>query len=166
MLVVISPSKSVMKQQQPKGLAMTDPIFSEKTAPILSYLQGLSEKRLTSTLEVSSSLGKLNYDRYQSWDDTEQRAALWMYSGDVYNGVDAYSMTDDEVKRAQKSLLIVSGLYGLLRPLDRIKPYRLEMRLPIKIGRNKNLYEYWQEHFNSYLEKSGEKLIVLCASPE
>lgn len=166
MITVISPSKSVMKQVQPTNLTMTKPLFPDKTSALVSKLQKMSQKKLTSTLGVSDTLGKLNYDRFQSWDTTARRAALWMYSGDVYNGIDAYSMNQSQIDYAQQALLIVSGLYGLARPLDAVQPYRLEMRLPFAVGRAKTLYEYWQTMLNNYLEQVADDTILLCASPE
>ena len=166
MLIVISPSKSVMKQAQPANLCMTQPIFIHKTAELVKSLRELSQKQLTKRLEVSDTLGKLNYDRYQSWDDTPARAALWLYSGDVYNGISAYSMNKEEIEIAQERLRIVSGLYGLLRPLDAIQPYRLEMKLPISVGEAKDLYEYWRSAITKDLKNNKSNIVLLCASNE
>lgn len=165
MIVCISPSKSVMKQDQPAGLVHTKPLFAEQTAVLVRQLQGMSQKTLTRTLEVSHSLGELNYHRYQTWGETPKRAALWMYSGDVYNGVDAYSLDHESVAYAQDHLLIVSGLYGLLRPLDAVQPYRLEMKLPVASGRKRNLYQYWHDPFMKYFDATDQP-VLLCASPE
>ncbi len=155
-----------MKQPQPDGISMTKPLFQKETSLVVSKLQKLSQKQLIKTLEVSDSLGELNYDRYQKWSSTPKRAALWMYAGDVYNGIDAYSMTSPEIERSQQRITIVSGLYGLLRPLDAIQPYRLEMRLPFKVDNKSNLYEYWHNNIKTYLESTRQKVLLLCASQE
>lgn len=155
-----------MNQPEPANLTHSQPLFPLKTEALVSKLQKLSQNKLTQTLEVSQKLGQLNYDRYQQWEETPKRAALWMYAGDVYNGIDAYSMSKDQVVYAQQNLLIVSGLYGLVRPLDAIAPYRLEMRLPFAAGKTKDLYDYWEEEAKSYFSALNEPVILLCASQE
>jgi cytoplasmic iron level regulating protein YaaA (DUF328/UPF0246 family) len=155
-----------MKQSQPSDIKMSPPLFSEKTEALVSILQRQSKLRLQKTLQVSAAIAKLNYERYQSWRSSEKRAALWMYSGDVYNGLDAYSLPSKQKNYAQENVVIISGLYGLLRPLDAIQPYRLEMKLPIKIGRTSTLYAYWQNEIKEYFEKKKTNTILLCASKE
>jgi cytoplasmic iron level regulating protein YaaA (DUF328/UPF0246 family) len=89
-----------------------------------------------------------------------------MYSGDVYNGIDAYSLNTPEQAYAQKNLLIISGLYGLIRPLDAIQPYRLEMRLPITASNSTDLYDYWRGEMSNYFTKKHDEIVLVCASKE
>lgn len=166
MIVLISPSKSMMKQSPPISLQATHPLFPEQTNALVYKLRNYSAKKLQSILEVSPSLAELNHERFQEWDSTEKRPALWMYSGDVYNGIDAFSMSKDQINYAQNNLLIISGLYGLVRPLDAVQPYRLEMKLNFTAGKSKNLYEYWKNQISSYINQSKEKTVLMCASKE
>lgn len=166
MIVLISPSKSMMKQSSPNGLKPTTPIFAEETKELVEKLSTYSVKKLAKVLEVSDSLAELNYKRFQEWQKTTRRPALWMYSGDVYNGIDAYSMSTKEVEFAQNKLMIVSGLYGLLRPLDEAQPYRLEMKLSFKVHNYNNLYEYWGSKISKYIKSTNEKVVLMCASKE
>jgi cytoplasmic iron level regulating protein YaaA (DUF328/UPF0246 family) len=155
-----------MKQSPPAELKVTKPLFLEKTSELVDKLSKYSPKQLAKVLEVSQPLADLNYERLQNWQSTPKRPALWMYSGDVYNGIDAFSMNEKEIVYAQNKLLIVSGLYGLLRPLDEVQPYRLEMKLNFKVGKTRNLYEYWGSRINDYLSKTNEKTLLMCASKE
>lgn len=166
MIVVISPSKSVMKQQQPNGLKMTSPLFTKEKNRLVELLQSQSKAQLQKLLQVSPAIAELNYERFQSWDNTAKRAALWMYSGDVYNGLDAYSLSPKQQSYAQSKLVIISGLYGVLQPLDTVQPYRLEMKLPIVLNNTTNLYDYWYSAIKSYLDSVKAKTILLCASKE
>lgn len=166
MITIISPSKSVTSKTPPFICVGSKPVFRTETEILLQKLTKLSEKRLTNFLEVSESLGKLNYQRYQNWKTTDRKPAVWTYSGDVYNGLDTFSIKEDEAKYAQEHLLIVSGLYGLVRPFDNIQPYRLEMKLAMKVGKHKNLYEFWADPISKYINSLNDSTILLCASPE
>lgn len=166
MIVLISPSKSIMKQSPPKGLKMSDTFFPEKTEKIVNKLQKLNAKQLGKLLNISPELADLNYDRFQQWDNTEKKPALWMYSGDVYNGIDAYSLNNKQIDYAQEKLMIISGLYGLVRPLDGIQPYRLEMKTNTKKLVSKDLYEYWKEEIATKLQLLKDEYVLICASKE
>lgn len=166
MLIILSPSKSVTVKKPPLKIASTDILFPEQAKELVTSLKKLPLHRLAETLQVSDALAKLNYNRYQQWTSTETTPALWLYSGDVYNGLDAFTMSKSDVTFAQKNLLIVSGLYGLVRPLDAIKPYRLEMKLTYAGKWGESLYGAWTDHIASYIENSGEQTILLCASKE
>ncbi len=163
MLILLSPSKSVMKQSQPDDLTMSSPLFSDKTDLLVAKLQTLNQKKLKKTLQISDVLAELNYERFQSWNVAKKRAALWMYGGDLYNGINAYSLQKDDIPYAQKHILILSGLYGLLRPLDEVQPYRLEMKLPFSPKKNQTLYGFWGNDLAQYVDG---QILLMCASPE
>jgi cytoplasmic iron level regulating protein YaaA (DUF328/UPF0246 family) len=166
MLVLLSPSKSVTSKDLPLDLHMTDPLFPALTMKLISGLSQLSKKKLQSELEVSKALAELNFHRYQEWYSTTERPALWLYSGDVYNGLDAFTMTKASAAYAQDHLAVISGLYGLVRPLDGIRPYRLEMRLNYAGAWGGSLYDAWAQEIADYIEQSGHKTVLMCASKE
>jgi cytoplasmic iron level regulating protein YaaA (DUF328/UPF0246 family) len=156
----------MMKQAQPTGLTMTTPLFLDQTKLLLAKLQLFNEEKVQEVLSVSAPLAKLNYIRFQNWESTEKRAALWMYGGDVYNGFDAYTLSRSEIRYAQNNVLIISGLYGLIRPLDAVQPYRLEMKLPFTAGVGSNLYDYWSGSLAKHIESSSVTNVLMCASLE
>ena len=166
MLIFLSPSKSFTSRPRPFDVQNSKTMFSDESQKLLSKLQSMSSGNLTSTLGVSDKLGKLNYNRYKQWNSTPVKAAIWNYSGDVYNGLDAFSMTLDDIKFAKEKILIISGLYGLLKPLDGIKPYRLEMKLKLYINKHHNLYEYWSEPMSKFITNYRQENILVCASKE
>jgi len=166
MLTLLSPSKSVTNKELPIGIQSSDVLFPKTTKQLVTHLKKLSKKELQNELEVSKSLAELNFQRYLEWDRTDTRPALWLYSGDVYNGLDAFSMSKADVEYAQNHVAIVSGLFGLVRPLDGIRPYRLEMRLSYSGEWGDTLYDAWSQKITDYIEKSGETTILMCASKE
>lgn len=166
MIILISPSKSIMKQSPPAGLKLSERLFPEKTDKLVNKLQALNTKQLANLLSISPELADINHSRFQNWDETEKRPALWMYSGDVYNGIDAYSLNNKQIDYAQEKLRIISGLYGLVRPLDAIQPYRLEMKTNTKKLVSKDLYEYWKEEIATKLQLLKDEYVLICASKE
>ena len=155
-----------MKQSPPKGLKATEPLFPEKTNKLVDKLQTLKPKQIQKLLGISAELAELNYSRFQSWDKANKRPALWIYSGDVYNGIDAYSLTAKNIAYAQEHLRIISGLYGLVRPLDAIQPYRLEMKTDTRKLIGSDLYVYWKDEIATKLQKYNDTHVLLCASKE
>ena len=123
-------------------------------------------------MHISTKLSELNWQRNQSWktpfDEDNARPAIYAFAGDVYTGLDAYSIKSDRIPTLQNSLRILSGLYGMLRPLDYIQPYRLEMGTKLAIGNHKNLYEFWGEHLTLALnnEMTEDELLINLASNE
>jgi len=166
MLTLLSPSKSVTDKKIPLNISPTNALFPDTTDQLAKSLQKLSKKQLRSSLEISEQLADLNYKRYKAWESTEEKSAFWLYSGDVYNGLDAFSLNKLDVNFAQKHVAIISGLYGLVRPLDAIRPYRLEMRLPYSGRWGENLYEAWSEKLSNYMNRTGHTIILMCASKE
>jgi len=125
-------------------------------------------------MSISSKLADLNYTRFQLWhfpfEKTEGRQAIFAFNGEVYNGLDAYSLSEKEIEYAQDKLSILSGLYGILRPLDLILPYRLEMGTKIQLNKYNNLYEFWGNKIAQELymdiEKNNHKALINLASSE
>jgi cytoplasmic iron level regulating protein YaaA (DUF328/UPF0246 family) len=166
MLTLLSPSKSTTNQKPPFKFAQTEPLFGRQTEQIIRYLRSLNKRELADVLQISQQLATLNYQRYKNWHETETKSAVWLYSGDVYNGLDAFSMGKKSVSYAQNHVLIISGLYGLVRPLDGVRPYRLEMKFLLKGPWGGSLYEVWQDKIAEYIKNRGEETILMCASPE
>ncbi len=166
MLTLLSPSKSVTEHPLPFKIDETSILFDEITEVLIKEIRSFTKKKLADELQISDSLADLNYRRYQEWDDTKTKPALWLYSGDVYNGLGAFTLNSDDAAFAQNKLLILSGLYGLVRPFDGIKPYRLEMKIKLKTKLGSDLYKTWSAKLVEHIISSGEKTILLCASSE
>jgi cytoplasmic iron level regulating protein YaaA (DUF328/UPF0246 family) len=121
---------------------------------------------------ISADLGQLNYERNQEWSlpftKDNARQAIYAFSGDVYRGLDAYSIPTDKINTLQNTVRIISGLYGLLKPLDLVQPYRLEMGTKFPVGKNKNLYEFWKKQVTQALNNELEdgELFLNLASAE
>ena len=126
MLVVVSPAKK-LNMQSPSHQMSSRPIFSQNAGELVSKMQALSVDELKKTMGLSDKLAKLNFDRFASFGSQEKKSAVFAFDGDTYQGLDAGSLDEGDLKFAQDRLRILSGLYGLLRPLDAIEPYRLEM---------------------------------------
>lgn len=133
----------------------TLPDFIDKAEIIAGNLKSYSPEKLANLLDISPRLAELNADRFAEWEkdahNTRGKAAIMVYNGDVYQGLQAETLSNDELAIAQKHLRIITGLYGILRPLDLILPYRLEMGTPLKVGRSKDLYNYWQQDVTAHL---------------
>ena len=171
MKIVISPAKSLNFESAVPTPIFTEPQFLKQATTIQRTLKKKKPKALSSLMDISEKLAELNWQRNQSWETpftTENaRQAVYAFDGDVYLGMDAYSLPLDKVAVLQDKLRILSGLYGLLKPLDLMQAYRLEMGTSIPIGKNKNLYEFWKKTItktlNSELQK-GELFINLASN--
>ena len=169
MLVVISPAKK-LNMQPSKDILPTLPIFGDEANELADVMQNLSLDKLQSLMGISENLAKLNADRFAHFGSQDKKPAALAFAGDTYLGLEAASLEPDEMAWAQNHLRVLSGLYGLLRPLDAIEPYRLEMgsRLTTKLG--KSLYDYWgtkiAEALNEQAAATGSNLLVNCASKE
>ena len=155
MKVLLSPAKSLdFKSQLPTE--KNSHICFEKEAEYLnSILKRKSPKDLSELMGVSSKIADLNYERNNNWSlpftKKNARQSVYAFSGDVYRGLDAYSINDDKIDFMQSTVRIISGLYGLVKPLDLIQPYRLEMGTKLSFDNNKNLYDYWREKITNQL---------------
>lgn len=174
MLTIISPAKKLDYSQLSEDRAHTQPLLLEHSEQLLKDLRLLSPKDICSLMGLSDKLGALNYERFQEWqtpfstDNAKQ--AILAFKGDVYQGLDADNMNADELNWAQDNLRILSGLYGLLRPLDLMQPYRLEMGTKFANQRGANLYQFWGDiitnQLNKLLSASPKSVLINLASNE
>jgi cytoplasmic iron level regulating protein YaaA (DUF328/UPF0246 family) len=169
MIAVISPAKTLDYKRDIPPLALTRPRFEGEAHALAGAAAKMSARKLGALMHISDSLAKLNADRFRSFDALPERPAIYAFAGDVYAGFEVHSADEDAVLFAQDHLRILSGLYGLLRPLDAIRPYRLEMGTRWA-PRKKDLYSYWgsrvAETLLEDLEESGSDTIVNLASKE
>ena len=174
MLYVISPSKTLDFETPVNIQKHSQILFADDAQKLVNKLQKLSQKKLAEFMNISEKLAELNYARYQQWEPQfttdNARQAMYAFKGDVYAGLNAQDFNGHDANFAQKHLRILSGLYGVLRPLDLIRPYRLEMGRELKVGRSKNLYNFWQkkiaEALQNDLQELKEKTLVNLASNE
>tara|TARA_Y100000766_G_scaffold171478_1_gene147209 strand:+ start:203 stop:961 length:759 start_codon:yes stop_codon:yes gene_type:complete len=155
MKILLSPAKSLdFKSQLPTDKSSS--ICFEKEAQYLnSILRSKNPKELSDLMSISSKIADLNYERNHSWSfpftANNARQAVYAFSGDVYRGLDAYTIDNDKIDFMQNSVRIISGLYGLIKPLDLIQPYRLEMGTRLAFDSNKNLYDFWRKKITDEL---------------
>ena len=168
MLIVLSPAKSLDFTTDFKGSIATKPIFQNEASHLVANLKKLSIDNLQELMSISKKLGELNYQRFQDFDNALSRQEILAFDGDVYDGIDKKNYNEIDFNFAQKHVVILSGLYGLLRPMDAIKPYRLEMGTNFKNINFfiKNLYEFWHEKIAQEINKNPAKIIVNLASQE
>ena len=174
MLIVISPAKKLDYETPSKTSVFTTPDYMSDAKQLIQRLRDFSALDLAELMKLSMKLAELNFDRYEAWKPkcTEKNAkqALLAFQGDVYQGMDAASFNAADFKFVQSHLRILSGLYGLLRPLDLMQPYRLEMGTKLDTDRGKNLYEFWgsiiTEGLNKQLKKIKSDTLINLASNE
>ncbi len=174
MNIIISPAKKIDSNIKTVISTFTNIRFPNETALLAKTLKSKSRKELEELMNISSSLAKLNYDRYQNWHYpyTKEEAcrAIFAFKGDVYSTMNAESLTNKNIEFAQQHLSILSGLYGLLRPLDLILPYRLEMGTKLHNSKGDNLYRFWGDKITSLLNQdmteSKSKILINLASNE
>ncbi|HYF22340.1 MAG TPA: peroxide stress protein YaaA [Caulobacteraceae bacterium] len=158
MLLVLSPAKSLDFTPAPEGLPATRPTLADETARLATTARRLKAADLKRLMSISDKLATLNRERFQAFDpasDEGVQAAL-AFDGDVYQGLDARSLDPEALLWAQDRLRILSGLYGVLRPLDRIQPYRLEMGVRLKTRRGESLYDFWGDRIAKALRADAE----------
>ena len=173
MLVVISPAKRLDFESR-RELPATDPEWQDQAVSLARTARRLSQKKLMELMGISKDLAKLNADRFRDFAEEPSleitKQAALAFAGDTYLGLEAGSLSDDDLAYAQDHLRILSGLYGLLRPLDRIQPYRLEMGSRLATRRGKTLYDFWDarisEGLNAAARAAGTEVLVNCASVE
>ncbi len=174
MIIILSPAKSLDFKKSGHEELVSMPEFGRQAKIVADEMRKLSATELGRLMKISIKLAYLNYDRYQSWGPAdsipEARQAVLAYQGDAYRGLDAGRFTDDELVWAQDHLRILSGLYGILRPLDLIMPYRLEFASKLEVGRYKELYSFWNDNINRSLfdleNTEGSHILVNLASAE
>lgn len=173
MLIVISPAKTLDFDTPPHIDQFSQPDFLSQSRKLIKQLQALNPEDISSLMGISSKLGELNHQRFMNWKTPfkpgNAKAAALAFRGDVYSGLDADSFDEADFEFAQRHLRILSGLYGLLRPLDLIQPYRLEMGTRFKNDVGDNLYQFWGQRLTSALNKQLQDagpLLVNLASKE
>jgi uncharacterized protein len=174
MLLLISPAKSLDYETPATTKRHTLPQFVAESTQLIDQLRTQTPAQLASLMSLSDKLAELNVARFAAWQPkftaSNSKQAVLAFNGDVYEGLDAPSLSEAQLDWAQSHLLILSGLYGLLRPLDWMQPYRLEMGTTWPNPRGKNLYDWWgdrlAEHLNQCLQEQGDDLVVNLASQE
>ncbi|WP_170326291.1 peroxide stress protein YaaA [Ruegeria arenilitoris] len=172
MLVVISPAKRLDWAE--RDIEVTQPDFQDDAIRLSKTARNLTLGDLKKLMDLSDDLARLNRDRYRAFSDAPEaditRPAALAFAGDTYQGLEAASLDAEEMAWAQDHLRILSGLYGVLRPLDAIQAYRLEMGSKLKTRRGRNLYEYWRDQLSKALNTQGDQIgsdvLVNCASQE
>lgn len=170
MKIVISPAKTLDYKSKLPTTRATQPQFLDKAELINNKLEHKSKKAISELMDISDKLAELNYQRYKEFNTPftkeNARPAIYAFAGDVYTGLDAYSLPIDKLDKLQDSLRIISGMYGLLRPLDLIQPYRLEMGTKLSVDRKGDLYAFWKKTLTEKLNgelKEGELFLNLAS---
>lgn len=174
MLAVVSPAKNLDYESDLPELNVTQPRLLDNAEELVEVCRQLSPQQLGSLMKISDKLAGLNAARFEQWqrpfNEDNARPAMYAFNGDVYTGLDAASLNSEAIDTAQKQLRILSGLYGVLRPLDLMQPYRLEMGSKLDNPKGKNLYEYWgdtiTQMLNDDLAELGSSTLVNLASNE
>ena len=147
MLAILSPAKSLDPAPPPFPVLASQPALMKEASSLMRTARGLSQKKIRELMDISPDLAKLNYERYRSFelpfDDDNALPAAMTFDGEVYRGLSARTLSADDLEWAQGHVAILSGMFGLLRPLDLIQPYRLEMGTRLQTRRGANLYQYW-----------------------
>ncbi|NRR91768.1 peroxide stress protein YaaA [Winogradskyella undariae] len=172
MKLVLSPAKSLDYETKLPTSKTTDGQFLKEADQLNKVLKKKSAKDLSELMHISDNLGQLNFERNQDWElpftQDNARPAIYAFSGDVYRGIDAYTIDTKKLDKVEDTVRILSGLYGILKPLDLVQPYRLEMGTKLPVGKNKNLYEFWQKKVTKALneELEDDELFINLASNE
>lgn len=174
MLFVLSPAKSLDYESPAAALDATQTQFNARSKELIGLLRALSVQQVAELMDLSDKLAALNVARYGAWSTRatakNARPAVFAFDGDVYDGLNARALAVDDVQWAQQHLCILSGLYGVLRPLDLMQPYRLEMGTALANPHGNNLYKFWGDtlakHLNVRLKEDGSGVLVNLASQE
>ncbi len=174
MLFLLSPAKSLDYESALPAVTATQPQFVAQSSELIATLKKKTPKQIAELMDLSETLSKLNVDRYKAWTplftSNNARPAVLAFNGDVYEGLDAKTLKPKDLQWAQDHVAILSGLYGVLRPLDLMQPYRLEMGTSLKHGKKNNLYHFWgtqiADYLNEQLVGQTDPVIVNLASQE
>ncbi|NPD44537.1 MULTISPECIES: peroxide stress protein YaaA [unclassified Lentimicrobium] len=174
MLFIISPAKTLDYESPISVQGQSNIPFLKESKQLVKVLKKYKADDIAKLMGVSSKIAYLNYDRFAQWKAPfikgESRQALYAFKGEVYNGLDAYSLSQEDADYAQEHMRMLSGLYGLLRPYDMILPYRLEMGTKLHTEKFRNLYEFWGDkitkNIQKAIEESGTSVLVNLASNE
>lgn len=174
MLFLLSPAKSLDYDTPPHVATHTKPLFTRQSAHLIELLKTQTPQQISTLMKLSDALAGLNVARYQAWSSKfsakNSKQAVLAFNGDVYEGLDAKTLGEQQLEWAQGHVCILSGLYGVLRPLDWMQPYRLEMGTQLANGHGKNLYQFWGSQIADYLNERASAdtspVIVNLASEE
>jgi hypothetical protein len=172
MKIVLSPAKSLDFESKVPISNFSEAGFLTESERLNKLLKKKSARSLSKLMSISDNLGRLNYERNQEWclpfTEANAKQAVYAFSGDVYRGLDVYSLPNNKIDYLQNTVRIISGLYGILKPLDLIQPYRLEMGTRMAVGSNKNLYEFWRKKVTTAIneELKDDEVFVNLASNE
>ena len=172
MKIIISPAKSLNFDKELSINNFSTPVFLKDSSHINEILKRKKPSQLKDLMKISDKIAELNWKRNNDFttpfNSTNARPSLFTFNGDVYNGIDAFTLDDNKITKAQRSLRILSGLYGVLKPLDLIQAYRLEMGTKITIDDSKNLYEFWKNKVTTFFndEIVENELFINLASNE
>ncbi len=174
MLILLSPAKSLDYDTPLQGQPHSAPLFVKQSKVLIDVLRDYTPPQISELMSLSDNLAQLNVGRYQAWSTRatlkNARQAALTFDGDVYGGLDAKTLTADDLQWAQDHVCILSGLYGVLRPLDLMQPYRLEMGTRLATSQGKDLYQFWgsqiSEYLNTRLRKDISPVVVNLASQE
>ena len=172
MKIIISPAKSLDFESEVPTSLYTQPRFLEQSNKLAKKLKTLSKNKIGDLMSISEALSQLNYERNQTWETPfttdNAKQAIYSFTGAVFMGIDVNSLEEEKIPVLQERLRILSGLYGLLKPLDLIQPYRLEMGTRLKVGKTENLYKFWDDILADSLneELKEDELLVNLASTE
>ncbi|MBC6999552.1 peroxide stress protein YaaA [Cytophaga sp. FL35] len=172
MKIVVSPAKSLDFETEFPQIQPTQPIFLDQAVKLNNVLAKKKPKAIKELMSISDNLAELNWERNQNFstpfNEENARPAIYTFSGDVYQGLDAFSIPTKKIDKLQNRLRILSGLYGILKPLDLMQAYRLEMGTKLKVGRKENLYQFWKKDITAALnnELKDDELFINLASNE
>jgi uncharacterized protein len=174
MIFVLSPAKALDYESAVPDVGHTKPLFAKEAAQLIELLAAKSPQDITELMDLSDALSALNVARYQAWSSRftakNSRQAVFAFNGDVYDGLQARSMPVEQLEWMQGHVRILSGLYGVLRPLDWMQAYRLEMGTALATDRGRNLYQFWganiAQHLQKELDKQDSPVLVNLASNE
>ncbi len=174
MLALLSPAKKLDYDSPVRTTLHTQPLFIEEAQGLIDILKPQSVQQVADLMKLSDKLAQLNVDRYQDWspkfDLDNARQAILAFNGDVYDGLDATSLSDTQLQWAQDHVAILSGLYGILRPLDLMQPYRLEMGTRLENPQGRDLYAYWgstiADQINTWLDQQATEPVVINLASE
>lgn len=170
MLAILSPSKTLDFDSSRELADKSTPCLFNETLGLIEILKGKDKEEIKNLMKLSDKLAELNYERYQNFANkmtgTNSRQAIFAFKGDVYDGLDADSLNDPQIKAANDNIAILSGLYGLIRPLDLIQPYRLEMGTKLDNPKGKDLYKFWGDKISKRINELEDDLVINLASNE
>ena len=178
MLLLLSPAKKLDHDSPVRTTLHTQPLFVEQAGELIQVLRKKSASQIADLMKLSDTLAQLNVQRYAAWEptftQTNSRQAALAFNGDVYEKLDASGLSDAKLKWAQDHVAILSGLYGVLRPLDLMQPYRLEMGTRLSTAKGKTLYDFWRPSIAQYLNgrlsemkaRKGKPVVLNLASEE